>query len=243
MLAHDSWLVPVLHGQPYYDKPPLLYWLVMSAYAMLGVHDWAARLVVSAAGFLCVLVTYGWGRAVGTRATALAGAFVLCLSGRFVYLSHLLTMNGLLCLCVTAALAAAHGAIATGEWRWRWWLASALACGLGILAKGPVAFVLVLAPLAVFSCWSRAKIGAKAWAAYVALTGAVAAPWFVAVALRDPDFIEYFFWKHHVERFVSPFDHAKPIWYYVPEVMLAMLPENTNWSPPDSKLTPVAEAS
>src|SRR5690242_6012147 len=62
MLAHDSWLVPVLHGQAYYDKPPLLYWLVMSAYAVFGVHDWAARLVASLIALLCIGVTYGWGR-------------------------------------------------------------------------------------------------------------------------------------------------------------------------------------
>ena len=45
MLAEGRFIVPVLHGQPYYDKPPLLYWLVMASYSLFGVHDWAARLV------------------------------------------------------------------------------------------------------------------------------------------------------------------------------------------------------
>ena len=35
----------MLHGEPYLDKPPLFYWLVMAAYRAFGVHDWAARLV------------------------------------------------------------------------------------------------------------------------------------------------------------------------------------------------------
>lgn len=224
MLAQGSWLVPVLHGQAYYDKPPLLYWMVMTSYTVFGVHDWSARLPAALAGFLSVLVAYGWGRAVAARPAAIAGAFVLCLDARFLFLSHLLTMNGLLCLCVTAALAAAHAAIAGGEVRWRWWLASALACGLGVLAKGPVALVLVLGPTVLFAFWARVRIGGKAWASHVALAAAVAAPWFIAVAVRDPDFIEYFFWKHHVERYVAPFDHAKPVWYYVPDVLLGMLP-------------------
>jgi dolichol-phosphate mannosyltransferase len=224
MLAHGSWLVPVLHGQAYYDKPPLLYWLVMSAYRVLGVHDWAARLVASLIGLLCVVVTYGWGRFTLGRVEALAGACVLCLSARFLYLAHLLTMNGLLCLCVIAALAAAHAAISSEALRWRWWLASAFAGGLGILAKGPVALVLVLAPLALFALWSGVRIGMKAWGAYVALALTIPAPWFIVVAMRDSTFVEYFFWKHHVERFVTPFDHVKPVWYYVPEVLLGMLP-------------------
>src|SRR5262249_49761363 len=44
MLLEGQWLVPVLHGQPYLDKPPLLYWLVMASYRAFGVSDWAARL-------------------------------------------------------------------------------------------------------------------------------------------------------------------------------------------------------
>src|SRR5262245_4991505 len=52
MLAEGRWVVPVLHGQPYLDKPPLLYWLIMACYATFGVHDWAARLVPCGASFL-----------------------------------------------------------------------------------------------------------------------------------------------------------------------------------------------
>src|SRR5689334_3109577 len=45
MLARGEWIVPLLQGEPYLDKPPLLYWLVMLAYRLLGVEDGVARLV------------------------------------------------------------------------------------------------------------------------------------------------------------------------------------------------------
>src|SRR5947209_15783135 len=89
MLRDGSWVVPTLHGQPYLDKPPLLYWLVMVSYRLFGVHDWAARLVPCSAAFLTVLVTYGWGRRVLGGRAAFLGALVLCLSGRFVYLGRM----------------------------------------------------------------------------------------------------------------------------------------------------------
>ena len=66
------------------------------------------RLVAAAAGFLTVLVTYGWGRRVATERTAFLGALILCLSARFIHLGRALTMNGLLCLWITAALATAQ---------------------------------------------------------------------------------------------------------------------------------------
>src|SRR5437899_9675454 len=80
MLDSGSWLTPVLHGQPYFDKPPLLYWLVMGCYCVFGVHDWAARMVPGLAGLLTVLTTYLWGRRVAGERTGLLGALILSLS-------------------------------------------------------------------------------------------------------------------------------------------------------------------
>ena len=44
MLASGLWFSPTLFGEAYQDKPPLLYWLVMASYSLLGVSDWAARI-------------------------------------------------------------------------------------------------------------------------------------------------------------------------------------------------------
>src|SRR5271166_3746596 len=103
MLAEGRFVEPVWHGEPYYHKPPLLYWLVMASYRLFGVHDWAARLVPALAAVLTVLAAFFWGcRTAGVK-TGLLGALVLCLSARFVYLGRMLTMDGLLCLWVVAA--------------------------------------------------------------------------------------------------------------------------------------------
>jgi dolichol-phosphate mannosyltransferase len=227
MLHEGRLLVPVLHGQPYLDKPPLLYWLVMGSYAVFGVHDWAARLVPGLAGVVTVLVTYLWGRrAVGERA-GLFGALVLCLSAGFVYRQRMLNMDSLLCLWVTAALASAHTALTCGPaLRRRWWLLAAAACGLGLLTKGPVTFVLVLTPLVLYTRLEPrcARVSVRDWLAFGVLAGALAAPWYVAVMVREPDFAYAFFWRHHVERFLTPFDHEKPAWFYLPGLLAGMLP-------------------
>src|SRR5206468_7909650 len=108
MLAADRWVVPVLHGQDYLDKPPLFYWLVMGSYRLFGVHEWAPRVVAGLIGVLTVAVVYGWGlRTLGPRA-ALAAGLVLCLTPEFVYRGRMVTPNGLLALFTTEALACAH---------------------------------------------------------------------------------------------------------------------------------------
>src|SRR5437764_9845002 len=118
MLAGDSWMTPVLHGQPYLDKPPLLYWLVMISYKVLGVHDWAARLIPGIAGVLTVLLTYLWGRRIAGEHAGLCGAMILCLSARYVYLGRMLMFDTLLCIWVTASLQASQIALRSCECRW-----------------------------------------------------------------------------------------------------------------------------
>jgi 4-amino-4-deoxy-L-arabinose transferase-like glycosyltransferase len=226
MLAEGRLLVPVRHGKPFYDKPPLLYWLVIGMYRLCGVHDWAARFVTSSAAFLCVLVTYAWGkRTVGVRA-AFAGALILCLSPRWAQMARMVSMNSLLTLWVVAALAAAHRALARPRLSRRWWLLSALACGLGFLTKGPVALALVAVPVLLYQLLDRrcARVGWGLWAAYVTVVGLVGLPWLVILAVRDPGFVHYFIWIHHVRRVLAPIDHPQPFWYYGPVLLLGMMP-------------------
>ena len=108
MLAQGRFVEPVWHGEPYYHKPPLLYWLVMVSYRLFGVADATARLVPALAAVLLVLLTYAWARSVTDAWTALLAALVLCLSARFVYLGRMSVIDGVLAVWVVAALAASR---------------------------------------------------------------------------------------------------------------------------------------
>jgi hypothetical protein len=62
------------------------------------------------------------------------------------------------------------------------------------------------------------------WAAYLGVVLGLSAPWFIALTIHDPGFADYFFWDQNVVRFVLPFDHEEPIWFYLPGLLLGMLP-------------------
>lgn len=226
MLLRGEWVVPYLHGEPYLDKPPLMYWLVMLSYRALGVHDWSARLVPALAVHACVLLTYVLGRRhLGERA-AFWGALALCLAPGFLSIGRLLVLDGLLALCVTLSVLSAFEAVSGTRLRWAWWLLAASACGLGVLTKGPVALLLLLPPLLTYR-WlngSDVRIGGKGWLAFAAVVLAVCLPWYVAVCVRVPQFAGYFLWEQNVVRFLAPFDHLRPIWFYVPVLLAGLLP-------------------
>jgi 4-amino-4-deoxy-L-arabinose transferase-like glycosyltransferase len=110
--------------------------------------------------------------------------------------------------------------------RWRLWILSAIACGLGLLTKGPVALALVVPPLVAVGWLDRrlARVGWRGWAAFASVALLTAAPWYLAVIAARPDFAQTFVWRHHILRFLAPFDHAKPAWFYLPGLALGLMP-------------------
>jgi 4-amino-4-deoxy-L-arabinose transferase-like glycosyltransferase len=226
MLQRGEWVVPHLQGQPYLDKPPLFYWLVMLSYRLFGAHDWAARLVPALAVHGTILLAYLFGRrSFGDRA-AFWGAAALGLAPAFAGMGRLLVLDGVLTFWVTLALFSAFEAVRGDRLRPGWWLLAAAACGLGVLTKGPIALLLVAPPL-----WAHRRLTGCPWrlgwpavALFLAVALGVALPWYVAVCLRLPTFARHFLWEHNVVRFLSPFDHLEPVWYYAPILLFGLLP-------------------
>jgi dolichol-phosphate mannosyltransferase len=226
MLIEGRVLTPVLHGEDYWQKPPLLYWLVMLSYQLFGVHDWAARLVPCCAGIATVLLTAWWGwRTLGFWTGLVSGA-MLALSMRFLYLAGMLSMDGLLCTLVIAGLACGHLALIDESRRWPWIVLGALACALGILTKGPVALVLVVTPLLALGFFDRRCRRLTMWetCAGLGIVALTAGPWFVFMALSRPAAAADFWWLHNLVRYLAPLDHEKPAWFYAPSLVLGMLP-------------------
>lgn len=226
MLTANEWIVPTLQGEPYLDKPPLVYWLVMGSFSLFGFQAWAARLVPALAVHGTILLTYLFGRQLLGAKSAFWGALLLTLAPAFTGMGRLLILDGVLTLWMTLALFAAYRALAGPTLAWGWWLTAALACGLAILTKGPVTLILLVPPVLAHRWLTRgtAGIGKRGWAALVLAAVGTALPWYLAVCLSRPEFIHHFLWEHNVLRFFEPFDHIRPIWFYVPILLGGLLP-------------------
>jgi 4-amino-4-deoxy-L-arabinose transferase-like glycosyltransferase len=226
MLARGEWVVPLLQGEPYLDKPPLLYWVTIASFRLFGVHDWSARLPPALAIHGCVLLVYLLGRRSLGERPAFWGALFLGLAPGFVGMGRLLLLDGPLTLFVTLSLLAAFEALRGQHPRLGWWLLSAAACGFGVLTKGPIAVVLLVPPLLLHRWLARGMcpVGWRHLLILSVVVFALVSPWYVAVYLREPTFFRYFFWQHNVQRFLAPFNHLEPIWYYAPILLGGLLP-------------------
>jgi 4-amino-4-deoxy-L-arabinose transferase-like glycosyltransferase len=240
MLLHDSWVVPTLQGEPYLDKPPLMYWLVALSYRVCGVSPAAARLVPALCVHLTILAVYLIGRrSLGERA-AFWAAVLLSVAPGYVCIARLLLLDGLLTLCVTLSVLCGYEAVRTGRLKPAWWIGAALASGLGFLTKGPISEVLLFVPLWTYAFLTRGEAAARDDGApvrrgfflvhplwyllFFAIVIAVNVPWYVAIYREQPAFLGHFFWQHNVMRFLQPFDHLQPVWFYAPILLGGLFP-------------------
>jgi 4-amino-4-deoxy-L-arabinose transferase-like glycosyltransferase len=62
MLDQGDWVVPRYNGDIFYDKPPLMFWLMMGGFEMFGVNEFGARFWSAVLGVATALVAYHIGR-------------------------------------------------------------------------------------------------------------------------------------------------------------------------------------
>ena len=228
MFNSGQWLVPTVNGAWYSDKSPLLFWLIAAGWKVVGVHTWVARieaLIVAA----CVLLTLRRlaarlgmdARGADTAMWLLAG----CLG--FTVFSTAIMFDLLLALCVLGALHAVLD-LDAGKWA-RGVVALGITIGLGILAKGPVMLLHIVAVAVLAPLWSEAAGTRKArwYAALLAgfLIGvAIALCWLLPAArYAGPTY-----WQPLLDkvtgRIAKSFAHNRPWWWYVPLVPVLLLP-------------------
>ncbi len=227
MADSGDWVTPVLWGEPWFEKPVLLYWLGGVA-RVVGFEDFTrvpvALLSLCFLAYFYFVVRGKFGAAEGQAAT-----LILASSAGWVAFSDI----GGFDLPVSALTAAALLFLLPWvddprEKRFALPAFGAL-LGLAVLSKGlvgpAVAFFAVLPLL-----WESPRrildlCGAKTLLPFAA----VALPWYVACYLRNGQaFLDEFIWKHHVERFTSAsLEHVQPGWFYLPVLLLFLLP----WAP------------
>ena len=74
MIESGDWLAPRLNYVVYFEKPPLLYWLVAISFEVFGTNEMAARVVPAVSGILVVVMTFFLGVHLVGRRGALLGA-------------------------------------------------------------------------------------------------------------------------------------------------------------------------
>jgi 4-amino-4-deoxy-L-arabinose transferase-like glycosyltransferase len=228
MLERGDFVTPTLNYVPYFEKPPLHYWLNAFATALFGGTAFAGRFFGALWGVLSVLLVYQLGSKISGRSNALLSALVIGTSLGYVAQCRVNITDTTLTIFLCAALGSFLIATRPDEPRKGLYFHLFYAfAALAVLAKGLIGIVLpgaiIFSFLAVTRRWSllremRLKTG-------IPLFLLVCAPWFVLVSLRNPGFLNFFFIHEHFERFLTNSHHRyQPPWFYLVVLAGSMLP-------------------
>ncbi|MHC4664062.1 MAG: ArnT family glycosyltransferase [Planctomycetota bacterium] len=217
-----------INGKWEETKPPLMFWLVALSGRVFGgeVNGVTARIPSLIAAITTALILYSMIARFVSRRAGILTVFFFSANYLVALAARSPAMDMALTLTITAFLAAAlyvlRGAVSGRRAR----LLLALAyfgLGAGVLLKGLVAVVLPGLVLLIYLAARRElkRIRELCPLMGIVLVVIVAAPWFVVIGW---EFTADFFWKHHVERYLSAFDHFRALGYYPVNILATFGP-------------------
>lgn len=201
MLISGNYTSVTIDFQPFYQKPPLFFWLQAAAMHLFGIGEYASRFPNAIAGIITLLLLYHLGKKHFDALTGWlwAGAyfgsvlpFLYFKSGIIDPVFNLFIFLGLY------ALIRFHwqkSGMLPGGKNNTWLLWGGLSVGLAILTKGPVAFLIIGLVLGVYWIYQRFRmyINIPEFLGFSLAAAGVTLTWFgIETLANGPEFVVEF---------------------------------------------------
>lgn len=225
-----DWVTPWIDtGIPFWGKPPLSFWMTSSSLEVFGQSVFAARLPHFLAGVLILWILLDLFKRqslieIGHYAVAITtGSIIFYIASGAVMTDAALAVG-----CTVAMRGFWLSLNGPSEIRHRECYVFFLGLAIGLLAKGPLVFILCLAPAGIWVLYTRNLkkfLFQLPWIRGALLMVLIAIPWYVIAEIHSPGFLEYFIVGEHWQRYLQKDwsgdlygkGHGKPlgiIWLY-----------------------------
>jgi 4-amino-4-deoxy-L-arabinose transferase len=228
MLHSGNWIAPHFMGLRYFEKPAAGYWLIALGQQVFGENLFGVRVVSALATGLSVLLAYLLaGKIWNDPRKQFASALLLMSFGFVAGQAGYANLDPQFNLWTNLTLVAFWYAVhSVGRARLAAWTVVGVACGMGFMTKGFLAWALPVVIALPYMLWQRRlaelfRFGPLA----VVIAIALCLPWALAIHQQEPDYWRYFFWHEHIRRFAGDnAQHAQPWWFYLPLLVAACVP-------------------
>ena len=228
-LRDGTFFTFTLNGQPYADKPPLYFWLLMLTKQLTGGYPiWLISLFSLLPGFVTVCVMDRWASLELGERMRTTGQWMMLTCTLFLALMLYLRMDMLMCMFIVLSLYTFYrlwSGQSTRPGRDRWLFPFYVF--MALFSKGPIGILVPLLGTAVFLLVKRdfrsfgRYWGWRTWG--VLLGGCVL--WFGAVFLEGGTaYLDNLLFHQTVNRAVNSFHHQKPFYYYLGTVWYSLAP-------------------
>lgn len=206
MAETGDWITPWFEpGVPFWGKPPLSFWSQALAIRIFGASEFAVRLPAFLAMAALAALLY--------RATAILVSREAARWTTLIFASMLLPLaaagavltDPIFALGISYSMLAFIVAPARPTRFWRYGFFVGLA--MGLLSKGPLAWVLVglvVVPWLAIYRGRLVHLTGLPWFTGTLVMLVLAVPWYIGAEMKTPGFLRYFLVGEHFLRFVDP---------------------------------------
>jgi 4-amino-4-deoxy-L-arabinose transferase-like glycosyltransferase len=216
-----GWLYPTLAGQPYYNQPPLIHWLIAWVYSWGGVHEWTTRLPGAILTAFSVPLLYSLCREIfRLRWAAIYSALIYLTMLPVVRHGRLAMVDGV----VVSLLMVMMLCVLRSRRDLRYCLGIGISFGLICLTKGVVGILLGVVAV-VFLFWDTPRLLTSYYLWVGTFIGILPAlGWYAAQFLRYPELFSQTNLGNQTFNQINQihtFTHGQfqPFWYYLLEML------------------------
>ncbi|NWA92413.1 lipid IV(A) 4-amino-4-deoxy-L-arabinosyltransferase [Pseudomonas sp. D8002] len=229
MLMSGNWVAPHFMGVRYFEKPAAGYWLIALGQALFGENLFGVRIASALTTGLSVVLAYLIARRLWNDPRKSFACALLYMSfGLVAGQAGYSNLDPQFTFWVNLSLAALWFALdsSTPRARLASWTLLGVACGMGFMTKGFLAWLLPVLIALPYMLWQRRLGELLRYGPLAILVAAVVClPWALTIHLQEPDYWRFFFWHEHIRRFASDnAQHARPWWFYLPLMVVSCLP-------------------
>ena len=229
MLQSGNWVAPHFMGLRYFEKPIAGYWMIAIGQAVFGDNLLGVRIASAlSTGLSVCLVWLIAGRLWNDPLKRFASTLLYMSFGLVAGQAGYANLDPQFTFWVNLSLVALWFAFDNQTRRGRLcaWGVLGLACGMGFMTKGFLAWLLPVVIAVPYALWQRRMKDVLSYGPLAILVAvAVCLPWALAIQHQEPDFWQFFFWNEHIRRFsATDAQHTQPWWFYLPILLAASLP-------------------
>ena len=227
MLKNGSWMTPYIFGQPQFEKPVFIYWLLKSAFMVSGINSFSARFFPAFFGMIGVVAAYflGW---IGFKdhKKAFISAIVLMTGGLYVGLARTVFTDLVFSVFILLSLLSFYWGYSFKNRKGPGILLFFVFAGLATLTKGPLGLLIPLLAVIAF-LWIRKDTkflfgGYLFWG--LLIFGLISIPWYLLMfKLYGNAFIHEFFYNDHIRRILQAEHISNDTWYFYPFSMIGCI--------------------
>jgi 4-amino-4-deoxy-L-arabinose transferase-like glycosyltransferase len=217
-------LVPHWNYQPWFEKPPLMFWITAAFFKLFGVHEFWARAGSALSGVAIVSLLHGW---LASRKDALAAwlsTFILLSTFGFLHVCRVGEMDVMLSLGCCIALC---GLTVIQDRSPSGWYLFWAGITIALMTKGAASIVLIITALlfAALKRWNITYLDRSFWLGLMLFLLAVL-PWHLYMFhLFGVSFFTEYLGFHVLARATHQVeDHITHWWYYFWVLLVSAAP-------------------